>query len=72
MDVYFLCVTYIYTSNDELKFYLINVLLPLAEKFLGNKMQSPVLAANAIFSQTTKQGRLREGAGSEEVGRLDM
>lgn len=35
-------------------------------------MQSPVLAANAIFSQTTKQGRSREGAGNEEVGRLGM
>lgn len=35
-------------------------------------MQSRVLAANAIFSQTTKQGRSREGARSEEVGRLDI
>lgn len=34
-------------------------------------MQSPVLAANAIFSQTTKQGREREGAGTEEVGPFD-
>lgn len=34
-------------------------------------MQSPVLAANAIFSQTTKQGRTREGARSKEVGRLE-
>lgn len=33
-------------------------------------MQSSALAANAIFSQTTRQGRFREGAGSEEVDPL--
>lgn len=31
MAVYILYITYICTSNGELKLYLINVLLPLAE-----------------------------------------
>lgn len=31
MDVYLLNVTYFYTSNDELKLYLNNVFLPVAE-----------------------------------------
>lgn len=34
-------------------------------------MQSPVIAANAIFSQTTEQGRTKEGAESEGAGRLN-